>query len=332
MKSLHFFKKTHIYSRILLLLISLFSTCILCSCAASAPITKTGFYFDTFITVTVYSSKDVSLLEDCFALAEKYENLFSRTLEGSDIYRINHAKGTPTEVSKETISLLQTALSYAKLSNGKVDPTIGAVSQLWDFHDNSEPKIPSDSALKEALTHVDYTKITINNNTVTLSDPEIVLDLGFIAKGYIADQMKAYLLSKNVKSALINLGGNVLTLGSKPDNSAFVIGIQKPFADTGVYATTIPVSDRSVVSSGVYERSFTADDKLYHHLLDTQTGYPIENDLLAVSILSDSSTDGDALSTTCFALGYNEASALIESLENVDAIFILKDGTLKTTY
>jgi len=303
-----------------------------------SPVSKTGFHFDTVITISLYSTSDEKLLDSSFELAAYYENLFSKTKEGSDIYRINHADGAPTKVSPETAELLEIALDYAILTDGAVDPTIGAVSTLWNFHkdttdsENKKLSPPSDNDIKLALSHVNYKNVQISGNIITLSDPDACLDLGFIAKGYIADKIKEYLLSQGVTSALINLGGNVLAVGSKPDNSPFIIGIQKPFANTGTPVTTVSANDISVVSSGVYERYFEYDDQFYHHILDSKTGYPVENDLLAVSILSESSTDGDALSTTCLALGFKDAYELMERLENIDAIFITSDGEIHTTY
>ncbi len=299
-----------------------------CTPANTAPVSKTGFYFDTVITITLYSSTEETILDSCLNLADYYEKLLSRTREGSDIFRINHADGASTEVSPETAKLLSTALEYARLTKGRVDPTIGAVSELWDFHADAVQMPPDATTVKAALSHVNYKNVFITGNTVTLTDPQSRLDLGFIAKGYIADQIKEYLLSEGITSALINLGGNVLAIGSKPDGSAFTIGIQKPFADAGIPADTVSVQNTSVVSSGVYERFFEYDGRLYHHILDTSTGYPVDNDLLAVSILSDSSTDGDALSTACMSLGYEAARDLISSTEGVDAIFITSDGEI----
>lgn len=303
-----------------------------CSPKSSLPVTRTGFYFDTVISITVYSPTDEALLDSCFELAEYYENLLSRTKEGSDIYRINHAEGLPVSVSDETILLLETALQYAALTDGKIDPAIGAVSQLWDFHAESVQRPPEEFSVREALSHVDYHCIQVSENTVSLSDPGAVLDLGFLAKGYIADKIKEYLQNEGVTSAIINLGGNVLTLGSKPDNTPFTIGIQQPFSDAGVTALTIPIRNGSVVSSGIYERYFEYDGKLFHHILDTSTGYPIENDLLSVTVLSESSLTGDALSTACFIMGYKDAATYIDTLADIEAIFITSDGKIHTTY
>ena len=300
-----------------------------CGCGKPAePLARSGFYFDTVITITLYDKQDDALLDECFALAEFYENMLSKTRESSDVWNINHGKGKPVAVSSETLKVLRCALSYAALSEGKADPTIGPVTELWDFSSDSDASVPALDDLHEALSHVGYENILIDGNQVCLSDPQAQIDLGFIAKGYIADRMKDYLLSQGVKSATINLGGNVLAIGSRPDGSPFRIGIQKPFAPEGTVALALPVSDLSVVSSGIYERYFEKNGIIYHHILDTKTGYPVQNNLLEVTILSQSSMDGDALSTTCFLLGSEDGMALIESLENTEAVFLMSDGSV----
>lgn len=289
------------------------------------PITRTGFYFDTVIQITLYDESKVSCIDECFALAEKYENILSPTVENSDLWNINHSGGNPVTVSDETAALLRTALSYCELTDGRIDITIESVNSLWDFHTEEGANIPFDTDIREALTHVDYHALQIEGNTVTLTDPDAQITLGFIAKGYVADRMKEYLLSQNIESAIIDLGGNLLAVGTKPDGTAFSFGVQKPFNAHGTPITVLSVSDLSLVSSGVYERCFYQNNILYHHILDTSTGYPIENGLLSVTILSDSSTVGDALSTSCFVLGAEEGMTLIESLENTEAIFIFSD-------
>lgn len=291
------------------------------------PITQTGFYFDTVIQVTLYDTRDTSVLDGCFSLADTYENMLSATIEGSDVWRINHSNGVPVTVSEDTVSLIQTALRYAELTDGKIDPTILPVSELWNFGSDSTPHIPDEASLKEALTHVSYKTVTIDENTVTLSDPQAAIDLGFIAKGYIADRMKDYLLKQGVHSACINLGGNVMTIGSKPDGSPFKIGIQEAFAEEGVTAAVINICDISAVTSGIYERYFYENDVLYHHILDTATGYPVENDIASVTILSPSSVDADALSTTCYCLGVQESIRFISSMDDVEYMFLMKDGS-----
>lgn len=291
------------------------------------PVTQTGFYFDTVIQITLYDTQDTSILDGCFALAETYENLFSATVEGSDIWHINHSGGMTVEVSEDTASLLQTALHYAGLTDGRVDPTIMPVSSLWDFGSDTTPHVPEASDIEKSLKHVDYHSVILDGNTVTLTDPKAQIDLGFIAKGYIADRMKEYLAEQGVQSACINLGGNVMTLGSKPDGSAYKIGIQKPFAEEGTSDAVIEIRDTSAVTSGIYERYFYEDDVLYHHILDTSTGYPVENDIASVTILCPSSVDADALSTSCYCLGLKDGTALLDSMENTEYMFLMKDGS-----
>lgn len=296
----------------------------------------TGFYFDTVITVTIYETSSnydcKELLNQCMELASYYENLLSRTVDGSDIWEINHSKGQPVTVQDETLSLLKASISYAEMSDGLVDPTIGTLSTLWNFGDTNQKNVPSKNAITEALSHVNYKTIQIEGNQVTLLDPNAYLDLGFIAKGYIADQMKAFLLANDVENAIINLGGNVLTIGSRPDGTPFQVGVQDPFSQTGTSLLILSVTDQSLVSSGNYERCFEKDGILYHHILSTKDGYPVNNDLAQVTIISKKSVDGDALSTLCFVLGYEKGKSLIESLEGIEAIFVTQEGEILKTY
>lgn len=297
----------------------------------AAETTKTGFYLNTIVSITLYDrSGEDPLFDEAMSLIGEYDSLLSKTAEGSDIYRINHADGSPVEVDARTAELLSIALSYASLSDGLVDPTIGTLSDLWSFGDTNEGIVPSREDIEEALSHIDYTKVKLSGNTVTLLDPKVRLDLGFIAKGYIADKLKEFLTKNGVENGIINLGGNVLTIGTKPDGSDYYIGVQKPFAETGTALTTLTVRDRSLVSSGNYERYFEKDGILYHHILSTRDGYPVNSGLNGVTIISENSVDGDALSTLCFILGYEKGRKLIDSLPDTEAVFISDAGELIT--
>lgn len=293
-------------------------------------ISKTGFYFDTVIKITLYDSDDADYLDGCFALADKYENLLSATIETSDVSKINAANGSPVTVSPETAELIREGIDYGTLSNGQFDITIGKLSSLWDFSENPGI-VPDADAITSAVSTINYQNITVSGNTVTLNDSDAAIDLGGIAKGFIADKMKAYLNENGITSGIINLGGNVLIIGPKEDGSDYRIGIQKPFSDTGTALATVSIPDGTVVSSGVYERYFKKDGVLYHHLLNPKTGYPYENDLTGVTIICSRSVDGDGLSTTCFSLGLEDGMKLIESLPNTEAIFITSDGELHTS-
>ena len=319
-----------------ILILTILVTIFLTGCTRSAePVSQVGFYLDTVVQITLYNTGDketcVRNIQECFIIIDNYEQLFSATIEGSDIWNINHSGGKPVTVSDDTARLLHTALYYSELSDGKVDLTVLPLSELWDFGSDGNAHVPDEAAIKEAVSHIDYHTVRLEGNTVTLTDSQTAIDLGFIAKGYIADRLKDFLLEQGVESACISLGGNLVAIGNKPDKQPYRIGIQKPFAEEGETVTTLSVTDASVVSSGIYERYFYNDDILYHHLLDTETGYPADNNIAGVTILAPTSTEADALSTTCYFFGLDEGIKLIESLDNVEALFITKDGSLHRT-
>lgn len=315
--------KTKQITTILLLLLLLTG----CALKNQTPLTLNGVYFDTVISVTIYDSKDESLLTDIKSLCEKYDTLLSRENPDSEITKINEGAGAPVTVSAETAALIKDSLAYSELSGGLFDISIGTVLDLWDFKSEAHI-VPDEQQIKEALSHVGYKNIQVDGNTVILKDNHTEIDLGAIAKGYIADKIADYLKEQNVKSALINLGGNVLAIGEKPDGSKFNIGIQKPFDETGTPITSIHLKDSSSVTSGIYQRYFKEDDTIYHHIIDPTTGYPAKNSLLSVTIINSSSTKADALSTTCFLLGLDKGMQLINSLEDTKAIFITDDNKL----
>ncbi|MCI9423495.1 FAD:protein FMN transferase [Lachnospiraceae bacterium WCA-9-b2] len=287
----------------------------------------TDTLFDTVVRIEILDRADEEVLKGCENICKKYHAMFSNKIEDSEISRINSAGGNSVEVSDETVTLLRKAIYYGDLSNGAFDVTIAPVSNLWDFHAEA-PALPAPEAIYEAASHVDYKNILIDGNTVRLLDPYASIDVGGIAKGYIADILKKYLKEQGVKHAVINLGGNVLAMGSRLDGSDYNIGIQKPFDMTGEPITSVRISNKSVVTSGTYQRYFEADGKLYHHILDPNTGYPCENNLTSVTIITNSSLTADALSTTCFLLGYDKSMRLIEQLDNVDAVFITNDNKI----
>ena len=303
------------------------------------PISTTAIKLNTAVTVTIYDSNDKKLLTECMNLCDKYEKIFSRTASDSELYQLNHRELAPVEgtentyqVSDDLAKLISEGLDYSELSKGAFDIAIEPLTSLWDFT-AEDPQVPKDSLIQAALPKCDYHNISIDKdkNEITLKTDDTAIELGAIAKGYIADRLKDYLISRNVKSAIINLGGNVLCIGEKTDNSAFKIGIQKPFADRSETIAVMDIKDKSVVSSGIYERCFEQNGTLYHHLLNPETGYPYDNGLIAVTIISDKSVDGDALSTICFALGLEDGMKLAESLDDVQAFFVTSDYEIHYT-
>lgn len=295
------------------------------------PISATEFKLNTVVKVTIYDSKDETLLEEVMALCDTYERMFSRTREDSEIYRLN--EGTlPKEdgyyiLSEECADLIEKGLYYSEVSKGAFDITIEPVSSLWDFT-SGESVVPDNGAIAEAVNRVGYENVDLQGNKIRFEKEGMGIELGAIAKGYIADKMKEFLVDRGVKSAIIDLGGNVLCIGERVDEEAFRIGIQKPYAKRNETIATAEIRDRSVVSSGIYERYFEKDGKQYHHILNPKSGYPYENGLVSVTILSEKSVDGDALSTTCFSLGLEKGLELINQLPETQAVFITEDGTI----
>lgn len=318
---------------LLLLVIFLLTTITGCKQPSSSytKIEKSGFILNTVVTITLYGVNDESIIDDAFDKCREYELIFSRTNENSELYKLNNRELENTDtgyvLSEDLATLIQSAYSYSKLSGGAFDLTVEPVSSLWDFT-NPEATIPSEESIKESLSHISYQKVHLNGNTIRFDDENTRIDLGAIAKGYIADRLKEYLISRGVESAMINLGGNVVCVGEKPNGEPFLVGIQKPFADRNEIVATMELKDKSIVSSGIYERFLQVGDNFYHHILNPKTGYPYDNNLVSVTIISDLSVDGDGLSTTVFALGLEEGMKFINSLENVDAVFITDDYKL----
>ncbi|MDR1002923.1 MAG: FAD:protein FMN transferase [Oscillospiraceae bacterium] len=275
------------------------------------------------VSVTVYSEDDREYLSDALDLCREYEQLLSKTVEGSDVWRINHAGGTPTEVEPRTAELIETALYYSELSGGAFDITIAPLTALWDFKSDN-PSLPKESDIEDALPLVGYRKVELDGNTVTLQD-KMEIDLGAIAKGYIADRLSDYFKENGVERALINLGGNIVTVGEKA-NGKWSIGVQVPFEDRNVIEGVVRTGEGSVVTSGIYERYFKVSDTVYHHILNPETGYPATSDLLSVTVISEKSVDGDALATALFLLGMEEGKQLIESMDGFGAVLISENG------
>ncbi len=295
-------------------------------------ITRSGFCFDTLITVSIYDSDDESILDECFDICESYDGLLSMTVSSSDISGINASNGESVKVSPETLELISYAYDRYEDTDGLFDISTAPLSSLWT-QAREEGEGPNPDKVEDLLPHVGLDKISFDKDSLTVSksDEDAGLDLGALGKGYVADRLKSFLISKGVRSAVISLGGNIVTIGSKPDGSPFTIGIKKPFSDEGEIFSALSVSDLSVVTSGVYERYFISDGKLYHHILDPRTGYPVDTDLCSATVISTSSLDGDALSTICLLLGSSDALKLIDSTPGAEAVFITKDYELLCT-
>ncbi|MGG1441699.1 FAD:protein FMN transferase [Brevibacillus laterosporus] len=301
---------------------------------AIQPQSESFFIYDTIVTVRVYDDRMTDKhFKELEARMKEIESHLSRTLQGSEVYRINEQAGKQAvPVSRETYEVIKKSIQYAELSEGRFDPAIGPLVSLWNIgQDNA--KVPSEEKLTEALQVIDYHQIALDDakRTVFLKQPNMAIDLGGIGKGYAADQIAVYLTEKGFTSAIIDLGGNILALGKKPNGNDWIIGIQDPDRNRGNQLGKLKVTNKTVVTSGIYERYFEENGKHYHHILNPATGYPVENNLFSVSIITNESADADALSTTGFALGLEKGMPFMESLPNVEAIFITKDKNVYIT-
>jgi thiamine biosynthesis lipoprotein len=277
----------------------------------------------------------------------------------SGVVAINEQAGIePVQVRADLLDVLEKALHYAALSDGAFDPTVGPLVRLWGIGtddqrvpddlrlprrhqrqgiETDDERIPGDEEIARALELVNWRDVVIDRKagTAFLLRPGMALDLGAIAKGYSGDEAARIAREAKVKRAIFDLGGNIVALGwreqKKNESLPWRIGIQNPESGRGAYLGVVPVHDMSVVTSGVYERNFELGGKRYHHLLSTTDGYPVENGLLSVTIVTASSTDADALSTVVFTLGFERGKALVDSIPDTEAIFIFDDWSVRIT-
>ena len=291
---------------------------------------KTYYNLGTINEITLYNITKKNgdrILSNCEEILKDIDNKMSCNINSSEISQINNKAGKNfVKVSKDTYYVIKESINFSKISNDTFDISIGPIIDLWGIG-TENARVPSKEEIKENLSLVNYKNILLDekNLSVKLAKKNMKIDLGGIAKGYAADKIYEYLKEENLDNALINLGGNVFVLGNKENNQPFSIGIQDPTKVRGNSIGNIKVSNKSVVTSGIYERYLEKDGKIYHHMLNPSTGYPFDNNLSSVTIISDKSIICDALSTTAFGLDVEKGLKLIESIDNVDAIFITKD-------
>ena len=298
----------------------------------------TRIFFDTSVTITLYGEEAEAALSECFSLCRDMELVYSAENPGSELYRINHREETASLEGKDSASCtLSDALSEAVRlglqacsdTGGLFDITLYPVTSLWDFR-SGKGSVPDEERLKDALLLVDSGQLELSGNVLTLSGSGTKIDLGAVAKGCISKALKAAMKDRpGVDGGVINLGGNISVFGSKPDNSDWLVGIQKPFSGRGELIAAVSLKDGCVISSGVYERNFTEDGTLYHHILSAETGMPVYSGLSQATVIGTDDALADTLSTVCMLLGKDASEKLI--LEKGFAIRVLytsDDGTL----
>jgi FAD:protein FMN transferase len=318
---------------ILLLLILSSISFVACNRGSNIPVEKQEFHMDTIITEKVYGENAQKAANEVMDKITQIEKVMTIDAPGSEIDKLNDMAGKGgVKLGKESIYVLQKANKYAALSGGAFDVSIGPLVKAWGITTNHH-RVLTQEEVSRLKKLVGYKDIEIDNkaSTAKLKRSGQIVDLGGIAKGFAGDAAIAICKKNGIKSAFINLGGNVVVLGSKSDGSAWNIGVQNPRAITGQYIGILKVKNKAIVSSGDYERFFIENGKRYHHIIDPKTGFPADSGLIGTTIITDLSVDADALSTATFVLGLEKGMKLVESLPEVEAIFVTKDKKVYTS-
>ena len=293
---------------------------------SNEAISKEGFYFDTYVRITLYDCKENSssstdfdhILNKCMEMCAYYEKICSATDEESQLYKLNNDpeywNNNNNDLSLELANIMAKTIDITTPFSGKFTIYAGDLCALWDFNKKT---IPNKADIENALNDIKEK----NNTSITL---------GASAKGYIADKIAEYLKEQGINEALIDLGGNIIAIGDKYNDKLYGIGIKKPFDSTGDTITAIKVKNKSVVTSGIYERYFEENGTIYHHIIDIETGYPADNNILSVTIIADSSLVADCYSTGCLLMGIDYSLELINNdyYEDVECIIVDKEYNL----
>ncbi|AKL94140.1 thiamine biosynthesis lipoprotein ApbE [Clostridium aceticum] len=324
---------------VVLLLLSLFLT----SCKDQTPqlVREQQFVLGTFGQIHAYST---STKEGNEALTKAYqriheiENMMSVAIQDSDVDLINRSAGLqPVEVSEETLKVIQEGLAYYEVTEGAFNIGLGRLIDLWGISiestANPTTRPPSEEEIQAAKSHIDLQQLEIKNGEVFVKDADMRVDLGGIAKGYAVDEAAKTLREAGIESGFVNLGGDIYVLGPKPDGSLWKMGVQNPEVGSTNVIIKIELANRSIVSSGDYQRYFIDEEtnQRYHHILDPKTGYPTDNELTSVTIISNSAIEGDVWSTAVFIMGLEKGLETLETLPDVEGILVTKDKTVYTT-
>lgn len=312
----------------------------LCACSDRSDIEDLGqtddkaavtefFGMNTYMKLTAYGDGAEEALDKAESRMLELESKWSATDENSEIYQINHSSGQPVTVSEETAEIIDFALDMADQTKGSLEPTIYPVLTAWGFT-TEENRIPDRAELKELLSYTGYEHVELSGNQVRLPEG-MELDLGSVGKGYAGDILTKLLKEAGISSAILDLGGNIQTVGRKPDGSEWKLGIRSPFGEGAIGVLSVS-GDMAVVTSGNYERYFVGSDgKEYGHIIDPDTGYPIDNELASVTIIAEEGKLADALSTSMMVKGLEGAEEYWRTHQDFEMIIVTKDGEVHLT-
>lgn len=328
MKNLNFFLSV-------VLSILLFSGCSSSSAQdlTTNPHSETELLMGTVVTIKIYDEDKADALEPAFERIRELDRLISSESDESDIEAINQKAGMePVQVSDDIYPLIKKAIEYSANSDGGFDVSIGSLTSLWRIGFDDARK-PEQAEIDDVLPLIGHEKVTLDDTlqTVFLEKEGMKIDLGAIAKGFISDEVLTVLEEHHVTSAVIDLGGNIYVMGLNASGEEWNVGIQNPLSTRGEVVGRILTSDQTVVTTGIYERVLDIGGEKYHHLLNPADGYPFDNNIAGVSVVTKKSIDGDALSTVIYSLGLEDGLAFIENHEDAEAIFVTKDRDVFTS-
>lgn len=285
------------------------------------------FAMDTIMSVNAYGNQSKEAVKEVEKEINRLDNLLSVQNKNSDIYKINENKCISP--SKETLNIIKKAKKISRLTDGAFDITTEPLTKAWGFSGGAENRVPDKKEIRNILKNVGAENISINNGKITLKNNSSV-DLGAIAKGYASHKAGEIFDDYKITSALISLGGNVRAVGSKPDGSPWIVGIADP-DNTEKQIGTLSVKDTSVITSGGYQRFFESNGKKYHHIINPHTGYPAENGLKSVTVVSEDDTLGDGLTTGLFVMGLDKAIEFYKENGCFGAVFITDNNDIYVT-
>ncbi|WP_027702669.1 FAD:protein FMN transferase [Metaclostridioides mangenotii] len=297
------------------------------------PVSKTEMFMGTVIKVTLYDHQGDEVMDKVFDKLKEIDDIVSINKKGTEIDEVNKNAGIkPVKMSDTSFDIISSGLKYSKLSNGDYDITVGPLVKLWSIG-LPEAKVPTQDEIDNAKKLIDYDKVQINEDTkeVYLEEKGMMLDLGSIAKGYAADEALRVLKEAGVKRAIVDLGGNIFAMGSKSEDKGWTIGIQDPVELRGNALGSLEVKNKTVVTTGIYERFIEKDGVKYHHILNPETGYPYDTNISGISIIADKSIDADALSTLIFTKGLEDGLKMVDDMKNVEAVFVTYDKQVYIT-
>jgi thiamine biosynthesis lipoprotein len=303
-------------------------------CGQTAEVTghKQFFCMDTVMTLEAYGDKGSAAVDTATGVITDLASELDPQSESSEVYKMNNAGGVPVTVSDDIITMLSTAYKVYGQTDGALDLTVYPLSVLWGFIDldnGGAGYVPTQAEIAAVLKKVGFSKVTVSHSTVTMPEGTEI-SFGSVAKGYTSDAAIASMKNSGVTSAIVSLGGNVQTLGKKPDGTNWNVAVEDP-KDTSSYAGVLSVGQTAVITSGSYERYFEKDGKIYHHIIDPHTGSPADSGLLSVTIVCDSGLMADCLSTALFVLGPEKALDYWRNYGGFQMIMITTDSKILCT-